>query len=164
MVNGPQKTIDTVKKGLYQDISIRVFIGDKNLNLFKKCTMEMEKDIMDGMNDDDVNIEEENVSKIIETLNFLMRRILISPVKNSVREFINSYCNLAMNWNKLSCNDVINETIDAVLIHMEYHLTVVETTKHLKYLLDEMKKYREFAPPAFELSRHFMNSIEEDLN
>lgn len=97
------------------------------------------------------------------TLQIIERAFLVRRLPDTISQFIDKYVLLAFNWNKLACSDRVAEGVQAVLNLMNYHQSVVETTKVLRYLIRETRGILEFKPPVFELSRHYLQAIQERI-
>lgn len=104
-----------------------------------------------------------DIDLVSGTLQIIERAFLVRRLPDAISQFIDKYVLLAFNWNKLACSDRVAEGVQAVLNLMSYHQSVVETTKVLRYLIRETKGILEFKPPVFDLSRHYLQAIQERI-
>lgn len=105
----------------------------------------------------------EDADLVSKTLQLFMQAFLVRRLPETVSQFIDKYALLAFNWNKLACSDRVSEGVQAVLNLMSYHQSVVETTKVLRCLVREVRGILEFKPPVFDLSRHYLQAIQEKI-
>lgn len=83
----------------------------------------------------------------------------ITPIlKDLVKEFIT----LAASWNENIAQKIeIRQKIYSLRRFVDYHLTVIDTIRILKNLLKRAEETQRFAPPAFELSKHYLKALQE---
>ncbi len=58
----------------------------------------------------------------------------------------------------------ISSKIYSLRRFIDYHLTVIDTIRVLKKLLKRVEEIQRFVPPAFELSKHYLKSLQEMEN
>ncbi|NPV54655.1 MAG: hypothetical protein HPY71_14265 [Firmicutes bacterium] len=103
------------------------------------------------------------IDLVAGTFQIIEHAFLVRQVPEAVMDFIDKYILLAFNWNKLACSDKIAEGVQAVLNLKSYHQSVVETTRVLRYLIREARSILEFKPPIFDLSKHYLQAIQEKI-
>lgn len=103
------------------------------------------------------------IDLVAGTLQIIERAFLVRQVPEAVMDFIDKYILLAFNWNKLACSDKVAEGVQAVLNLLNYHRSVVETTNVLRRLIREARGILEFKPPVFDLSKHYLQAIQEKI-
>jgi len=101
---------------------------------------------------------------IPETLSVLRKYILEAPLDVEFRKFCVAYCELVFNWNQnfKKGDEKIKEKVLFIIRILDQHLTILESIDVLRQLLSQLKSFREWTPPAFELSKHYLNILEED--
>ena len=109
-----------------------------------------------------LSTKEEN-EKVIRTITLLTNFAIQRTITPIFRDLTNEFIILIAIWNeKIAQNIEIQKRIYSLRNFIDYHLSVVETIKELKSLLEKMKELQSFNPPAFDLSRHYLSYLQKE--
>jgi len=105
-----------------------------------------------------------NTPRVIEEcINHLMYVSLESKMTNMLAEFVNNYIFVVFNWNtNVWKNNNFNNKIQYLQRFVDGRLNLDEAVDVLNKLSLKLGRYKEWLPPAFELSRHYYNLLKED--
>lgn len=74
--------------------------------------------------------------------------------------FSEAFTHLIKNWNDNTLKDVnINQSCNTIFRFIDNRFTMAETCDTLKKLLKKMSEYRQWNPPAFQVSEHFIKAL-----
>ena len=77
------------------------------------------------------------------------------------RDLSRFYLLLVFNWNKeLGKRPDIELSVSAAQRIVEGQMTMIDTINLLKTVSERLQKLSGYEPPAFELSRHYLQSLE----
>lgn len=158
---------ETVKKArrLSFSNSLSTVFTNKEIGDLKMTIDAMERDIGKAMEGEKVQFKDVDANAAASMLNRLLTHFLIEVVREEVKEFTLVYLQLAFNYTKLrrevKCAPVgLEEAIKKLNSFVNYHQSVEATIQVLKALLKRAREVKQFSPPAFELSRHYLKSLE----
>ena len=160
------ETVNQCKDYLRKDESYYYVVGDTREQI-EKSLSKMEKDVgkaQDDSSDEQPNITKDDIREVNRSLIFLNEKVVLENLDNNFRIFMHNFVLLASNWNKLAGSKEVARKIDVNQKLIEYHKSMITTAEVLKNLIDEAKKLKHFSPPAFELSKHYLLSLEEKFN
>lgn len=126
----------------------------------------MERDISKAMAGEKVEFQEKDAKATAFMLERLLTYFLTDVVREEVKEFALAYLRLAFNYTKLqkemACRrPPLEQAVQKLNSFVNYHESVVATTQVLKVLLKRAREMKQFSPPAFELSRAYIKTLEE---
>ena len=105
---------------------------------------------------------EEEKNQIKKALNLLLQIVIEKPITPILKDLVNEFIILAADWNENIAQKIeIRQKIYSLRRFVDYHLTVIDTIRALKTLLKRVEEIQKFAPPAFELSRHYLKALQE---
>jgi len=139
-------------KDILEHPQIYTVLNQRDLDLLKKSVeiMRMKE------------ITEENKNQIERVLNFLLQIVIEKPITPILKDLVNEFIILTANWNENIAQKIeIRQKIYSLRRFIDYHLTVIDTIQALKTLLKRAEEVQRFAPPAFELSKHYLKSLQE---
>jgi len=100
--------------------------------------------------------------QVKEALNCLLRIAINEPIVPIFKNLVKKFIAITSDWNKNVAEELeIQKTISTLKRFIDYHLTVIDAVQSLKTLLKRVEKVQKFTPPAFELSRHYLKSLQE---
>lgn len=159
------------KKGLYKpDIKklkevlespqIYTILNQQSLALFKKAVEIMEKQKKKkGLK---LEAIEEEKNQIERALNLLLQIVIEKQITPILKDLVNEFIVLAADWNENIGQKIeIRQKIYSLRTFIDYHLSVLDTIRVLKILLERVEEIQRFAPPAFELSEHYLKSLQK---
>lgn len=95
-------------------------------------------------------------------LNSLLQTPVEKPITPILKDLVNEFIILAADWNENIAHKIeIRQKIYSLRRFVDYHLTVIDAIRILKNLLKRAEEIQRFTSPAFELSRHYLKSLQE---
>lgn len=156
---------DTIKflDGAMKYVPLLDIMGPKRGN-FEGIINEMKKQISLLVEDKPVyEFDREKMTiDVRDTAGFLRKMYLEVPVNKNIIEFVKAYCILVTNWNQNILKD--NELDkDFSFLHRAYDgfLITEELFTYSKYLIEKINLMKDFSTPAIELSRLYLNMLDE---
>ncbi len=126
----------------------------------KQIVEVMEKRIRN--NEEPVGKEGQQIEGIISTI---LKMAINRPVTPNFKKLVNSFMSLVNYWNdKIGGQSSLKNSISTVQKFVDYHLTVIDTIIILRKLIPRMEQMLNFTPPVFELSKHYLKSLESLSN
>jgi len=145
-------------KNILNHQQIYTIMDKKDLSIIEETVDLIEKQ----MKRKKLSTKEEN-EKVIRTITLLTNFAIQRTITPIFRDLTNEFIILIAIWNeKIAQNIEIQKRIYSLRNFIDYHLSVVETIKELKSLLEKMKELQSFNPPAFDLSRHYLSYLQKE--
>lgn len=102
---------------------------------------------------------QQTINEIKDAIGYLKAVILEYPLTQDLGKFIQTFCILILNWNNnLSKDKVIEHDVQLISRLSSMHFTLAEIIEYSKSLISKLRSYQNFALPAIELSRHYLQS------
>jgi hypothetical protein len=106
----------------------------------------------------------EEKSLVRETVNLFVDIALGKPITAIFRDLSSTYLLLIFNWNQtLGKRPDIERDIKLVDMGVKGQLTMLDTIRVLRQLLPKMEAMGKYEPPAFNLSRAYLDSLKEEI-
>lgn len=106
---------------------------------------------------------EKEVNEVIKTINFLINTAIQKSITPIFRDLINEFIVLIALWNdEIAQSEEIKKRIHSLRNFIDYHLSVIEIIQELKPLLEKIKEMKDFNPPVFDLSKHYLNYLQKE--
>mgnify|MGYP000083981564 CR=1 FL=1 len=154
-----QATIRRIKEFLEHEKELSDLFGG-NLQVVKKAFEIMMCQLEKLRTHPKVEATEEECKIVEESINLFFTIASTQPIIQIFRNLSKDYLVLAYNWNReIWKNPRIETKIRAIHAIVEAQLTILDTINLLKILLEKVKEILKFSPPAFELSRHYLESL-----
>ena len=159
---------DTIKflDGAMKYVPLLDIMGPKRGN-FESIINEMKKQICLLVEDKPVyDFDRDKITKDVkDTAGFLRKMYLEIPIDKNIIEFVKAYCILVTNWN----NNILKDSEldkDFVFLHRAYDgfLITEELFTYSKYLIEKINLMKDFSMPAIELSKLYLNMLDEKNN
>ncbi len=120
----------------------------RDLSILKEAVIEMKKRQTGG--------------KTEKALNLILETALNKPVTPILKDLADEFIVAAAHWNENVRQELgVREKIQALRNFIDYHLSVMDTIKAMKNLMERAEKIQKFSPPAFELSAHYLKSLQD---
>jgi len=144
-------------KEILSNFQIYGILEQQNLNLLKKTVGIIEIKLKRKE-----KTTEEEISQIKKALNFLLQTAIEKPITPILKDLIDEFIIFIANWNENLGKEIeIRQKIYTLRRFVDYHLSVIDAIQILKTLAKKTEEIQRFSPPAFELSRHYLNSLQE---
>jgi len=156
-INALYVTIESVLNGTHISRSF----NNTNLNDFGRIYKAIRKNIEELESEADPTALP--VNQVHATVCVLKNILLGAPCDKIFLEFTKAWLFLVYNWNNNTAQDVAL-TDDCVFMERftDSFLTMGETIEILKHLNKFVGDMKSWTPPAFEISKAFLNYIDED--
>lgn len=159
-----KKTINETKKILKYENDLRKKFGNRRREL-KEVLKIMEKQmeaLAEGEKEEPTNEEKTKVKKVV---NYFLEIASTKPIDSYFRDLSRKYLLVAFNWNKaLGRNGDIERQIKATNAIVEGHISIMKAVEVLKKLIKEAKDTSSYRPPSFDLSRHYLKSLQDEAS
>lgn len=106
---------------------------------------------------------EDKKQLIYEVLDALLKAVIRERLSGRARLFISGFLQLVFNLNKRMRSQRIAIRIDDIQRILAYREGVIEAIEALRQLLKQVERLKDFTPPAFQLSRHYLESLERHI-
>lgn len=109
--------------------------------------------------------KEDGLSSIKFTLSTISRHFVLTSFDEMKYSIVYEYTLLVENFIKASENydPSIQEELIFLQVLLSYHHSLVGAIEILRKLISEGQGFMDFKPPAFELSKHYLQSIDERI-
>lgn len=154
-----QKCIDIIGNGLNSNfISFsltrkkEVFVD--TFNMIRSHIAKME-------NDEEIEYTY-SIENLMETLNFSLDYVSTRHLNEDLTEFFTAWFTLIFNWNEnLNKNDEIGRKCRTGIRLLEQFISIKEAIGMMKKCTDHMRRFSGWMPPAFEVSRHILDRLDD---
>jgi hypothetical protein len=106
------------------------------------------------------NIQEKH--RLIESmLSVLLKIVINKPITPLLKDLTDEFIIALSYENESTIHETkIRENILTLRKMVDYHLTVIDAIKILKHLIKRVDEIQKFAPPSFELSKHYLKVLQ----
>lgn len=162
-----QETINIIKNYLSTDFSF-YFINNKEMHSkIKKAVDELEPKVNEAItfnNEKEISIAHQTVTDIKEILDYFNYKIVLTKIDDNFKNFIEHCLLLFSNWNKIVQEEEISTKIAISKELLNFQQSMVNTVYVLQELLNEYEKIKQFSPPSFEISEHYLQELEKKID
>lgn len=155
-----ENTIDCLKRYV-NNIKVKRLLKSR-FNKLKESINYMENDIKLALDDKEVEIKDKNVKMVIEVLKYYSVIYIKKDMDSDVNKFMKDYVNLVDNWSKLINEDSLNKILRELKNKIQYKNYILGALNILDDLNGEIKRYKDFSPSSFDLSMHYVSSINKN--
>jgi len=142
---------------------LNMILGRKQQEIVKKGFAVMRK----GM--DDKAAEKQLVpatgkekSQVKEALNLVLNRVINAPIIPILRDLALEFRLLAFNWNKsFGKRPDIVQVAQNITAITQGNLSLVQSINIIKSLTERLRNVQRFTPPAFELSKAYLETLQK---
>jgi len=157
------ETINEIKKFMDTLLGREIF-GPKR-DVFIRIVYELEMQFLEmEKSDKKPELDPRLLEDIVSTLEFLEAVFVEVPITNHLHNFVICYCVLIHNWNNnVACNervDILTKLLDGIY---NYHMTMAYGLETFKRLIQRCQRMENFALPSVELSRHYLESLDREV-
>lgn len=159
-----ERTIRRLKDNVYKDdIGLDEVFNNKQLNMLEDIIYYIERDIRRAMEDKDNLNNNEIIGKVENFLLIYLRNLNLINIKDQVRYYMNDFIKLVYNWNSIYECGEINNIISAIQNFNRFYQSVINLIENSRGVIERLERFDKFNPPAFNLSKDFLEKIKEDL-
>lgn len=156
-----QQTINEIKKIFGWELELKKVFGPR-IDIVKGVFELMYRQMNELGEDKKVEVTGEEKSRVKEVVNLFLSIAVNQPIVPIFRDLLKSYLLLVFNWNKeLGKTEDIENQINTTQKIVTAQMTMLEAIDLLKLLLKQGRDMKSWQPPAFELSRHYLESLDK---
>lgn len=157
-----QETVSKIKGIMKYEADLKKVFGPR-LDKVKEALEIVECQMNDLAEDKAVEASGKEKSRVKEVVNLFLSIAVNQPIVPIFRDLSMCYLLLIFNWNKeLGKRIDIETSVIAVQRIVEGQMTMIDTINLLKTVSERLQKLNRYEPPAFELSRHYLQSLERE--
>lgn len=141
----------------------------KEMNLGFIATLEktingMSNDIGRAERNEYVGSHPELIKDVIRVLHGLTKDLFVRELTEVKAKFCMLYRELVINWNKLANNEQILEELEVMYTALNSTSSMREMIHTMRRLIDEANQLINRTPPIYQVSRHYLKTLEEALS
>lgn len=150
-------------RNLMQDQSVSLMLGGKR-EMVNKTVEFLIDNISSLKNESNVYISGGDRASILETCRFINDVFLDSPINNTFLQFMQLFSLLIHNWNENLAHDADVNRYSRNLDRLgRYHVSSLEVLDMIKMANKKLRDQVAYGLPSSELSRHYLESIDEKM-
>lgn len=112
-----------------------------------------------------VRVSNEEMQVVMRGVSAVMEKAIYSRHTKFTYDFSITFAEYARIWNKeIGYNYNIDVMTDAIRAIIQSHMTLIETIDVMRNLLSRAERYLRIEPPAYGVSRHFLEQIFNKLD
>ena len=159
-----KNTLAKINKILEYENDIKKIFSERGTESIRQTlnliTSQMEK----VYKDEKVEPTGKEKSLVKETVSLFVDIVLGKPITPIFRDLSDTYLLLVFNWNQaLGKRPDIEKDVKLVDMVIKGQLTMLDTIRVLRQLLPRLKTIGQYEPPAFDLSRAYLNSLKKEF-
>lgn len=109
-------------------------------------------------------VSERELSLVTEVMNFFSVIAAEKPITPIFKDLSQTFLLLIFNWNAATVGDKnIERNIKLVDAIVSSQMTMMETIELLQKLIEKAKKANQYEPPAFNLSRAYLDNLKKAI-
>lgn len=157
-----QETVGSIKKLFGFDLALKKVFGPR-LDKVKGVFELLQRQMNELAEDKAVEASGEEKSRVKEVADLFLSIAVNEPITPIFRDLSKFYLLLMFNWNKeLGKRPDIEKQISTSQKIVMAEMTMLDTIDLLKYLLKRGRDMKNWTPPAFELSRHYLETLDKE--
>ena len=112
---------------------------------------------------EDKDPEDTDFKQVKRALSSIKKITLYSPLSHSFISFLTNFSELVRNWNDNFKQDKEIQTELVIITRIiKQHFSILEASDILKNLCSKLKDFKEWLPPAFNISSHYIDLLKPD--
>lgn len=159
-----KKTIKETKRMLKYKNDLRKTFGSNQKRLEEVLKI-MEKQMGALAEGEEVEATKKEKTRVKKVVDLFLEIASTKPISSYFKDLSSKYLLLAFNWNKtLGQSQEIERQIQATNAIVESHISIMQAIDVLKKLTKRAKDVSSYEPPAFDLSRHYLKSLQKEAS
>lgn len=157
-----EKCIEIITNGLYEDNFYIIGSLGRKKQLFTNVYNIVSNHIDDMENDKEIN-QDYSFDEISESVKFALDYTTDRYLNEDLTHFFRAWFMFIYNWNSNVKNEEnIARNCKSGLRLLDQNLSIKETIGIMKKCNEQMRRLSNWMPPAFEVSRHILNRIDNE--
>ncbi|MHA1286147.1 MAG: hypothetical protein ACTSPB_01965 [Candidatus Thorarchaeota archaeon] len=156
-----KRTLDRIKKILSYKRDLQREFGSRQ-RVIEKVFGLIKEQLDKKIKGEEIKVTGEEKSKVKEVANMFLQKAIHDPIPPIVRDLTKEFGLLIFNWNNsIGKRPDITQNILLATRIVDAHMALVDAIFVAKTLCSQMRKLMQWTPPAFDLSRAYLKSLEE---
>lgn len=156
-----EKCMEIISNGLYENYNIAISLS-KRKQLFEDSFKIISKHISDMENDLSIN-NDYDFDTIEKSVKFALDYVVDRHMNEELIHFFKAWFEIVYNWNNnVEKNESINRDCKSGLRILDQNLSIRESIGTMKRCNEQMKRFVNWMPPAFEVSKHILSRLDND--
>ncbi len=156
-----QETVNKIKEVFKWELDLKKVFGQR-VDTVKGVFELVYRQMNELAEDKKIEVTGEEKSRVKGIVDLFLNIAINQPIAPIFRDLSRFYLLLVFNWNKeLGKRADIESQIATIQKIVTAQMTMLDTIDLLKYLLKRGRDTRNWNPPAFELSRHYLETLEK---
>ena len=161
------KKLEPLENRLKQEKNVKAIFGTQGTRIIKSAFILMKSQLgllADSEEGGTVLVPKEYREEIIKASEYIYVIAIENPITEFYKEVVEDYLLLMSNWNKeIGKSRKMGYYILGTRRIIDCATTMNQSIMMMRHLLRKLKKETNYRPPAFENSRHYLLSLEEDI-
>ena len=159
-----QENLSKIKGILKYEQDLKRVFGETQLRMIRRGLEIMASQMEKLAKDQSVQASGEDKSIVKEAISVFLNVAVNQSITPIFRDLSLNYLLLAFNWNlALGKRPDIEQNIKAIQGIVKGEMVIMDAINTLKSLLERAKNLSRYTPPAFELSRHYLESLKKGM-
>lgn len=161
------KKLEPLETKLKQEKEVKTAFGTKGSQIIKSAFILMKSQLgllADEEEGGKVLVPKEYKKKILDASELIYVIAMERPTTPFYREVVEDYLLVMSNWNnEIGKSKKMGNYILGTRRILDCATTINQTISIMRHLLRKLKNEMNYRPPAFENARHYLQSLEEDI-
>jgi len=156
-----KKCIEIINDSIFNDGFIITKLGSK-INDFQTCYNIINYHINILENDENIT-DDYNSNIIINSVNYSISYIIENYLNNKLVDFFKAWLTVIYNWNEnILQNNDLKMNCKVGLRLLDQYISINESIEVLKKCCNNMKRYLNWSPPAFEVNKQIIERLNKE--
>jgi soluble cytochrome b562 len=155
-----KKVISDIKQFLNSEKTKKYF-SDNNIRNLRRGFDIMEEHVITVLNEKEVIPDNSQINNIDNSVKELLKWIALTEIDDCSTKFIEQYCLLVKNWNKIGNSQIVQDDLDAISNVYDLFYRSNDLVDLYKELYNEARYILYFNPPSFEIKKEYLKGIHE---
>jgi len=159
-----QRNVKEIKHILSFKKELRKVFNDENIQKIEAVFNLIVEDMDELIQDKEIKATGKEKSRVKETVNLFLYVAVNQPIVPIFRDLSRELGLLIFNWNKVVGKrpDIEIEVLATRRI-VDNQMTMLDAIMVLKSLTQRLKRLEQYSPPAFQLSKAYLKSLDEEV-
>jgi hypothetical protein len=118
--------------------------------------------LLENLGEKNPKLQNENLVRVTGSVDLLKKLVIERPITPILSDLCEEFIVLVAAWNEsVAKNLQLRESIYDLRRLLDCHYSFADLINISKILIQKIEQFRQFSPPAFEISRHYLESIKK---
>ncbi|RLF63133.1 MAG: hypothetical protein DRN30_06995 [Thermoplasmata archaeon] len=148
---------------LYNDPHFSDYFRGVNEKNVKMSIQVMFEDLDRASNGVPVSVTDDKIKLIHDGVRLMLNVVMNAKLNDYIRNLAYMYATFAKNWcQNVKYNDDIISYANAIELLVTQNATILDAIDMMRMFLNKYRRVIEYSPPAFEVSKHFLEKMIEN--